>query len=964
MTSHRLPSRQGELIDRSTSLAFTWNGKPYTGHEGDTIASALAAAGVEIFSRSMKYKRKRGILTADHWDPNLFVQVGDEPNVRAGSRRLRNGMVVSAQNVFPSLGFDLGGANRFVGRFLSAGFYYKTFMGPKLLWDGTEGENGQGYDVGLYQKVLRKFAPGGKVDWQNSTHGAYDKRYMHPDVLVTGGGPAGMAAALGAAAAGASVLLVEHEPELGGHLRWGDEADLAQLETLRSLVEADPGIEVMLDSTVTARYDHNWVAVMQRSHPTAPERLIKARAGSLVVAAGLVERPYVFKGNDTPGVILAGAARRLINLWAVKPGTKAVVLSANSEGDAAVADLEAAGVEVVAYLDARNGDDITEVEGRNRVRKVHLGDGRTVEADLVVTATGWTAPTSLLNMAGDRPVYDPVAARYFPQDLPEDILATGGITGNGKTRQLVAHGGATGSLAANRALRARHDRRAALARSRNPEGPKPEAVVDDRTPLAREPHPECYRSTTHGMVDYSEDVSSKDLVQAAKEGFDSIELMKRYTTVTMGPSQGKLETVNAASVLAEARQMEMADIGTTVWRPPYAPISLGALAGRIFEPVRRSALQDWHEAHGSSPLLAGQWVRPDHYGDAMAEARNVRENVGLIDVTPLGKLDLRGADVPKLLELVYVNRWESLKVGRVRYGTMVAEDGVVSDDGVTGRLGEDHWLMTTTSSGAGAIWEMLEDWLQTYRPDWDVHVTPVTGGLTSINVAGPKSRELLERLVDGVDLGPEDFPYFSVRRGTVAGVPDCVIWRIGFTGELSYEVHVPSGHALHVWESLLSTGEDLGAAPFGVEAQRILRLEKGHYIVGQDTDGLSKAPTAGLGGLVKLDKTDTIGLPELRAAYARDDLPVLVGLQPDDPTIVPEEACQIVDGDTNAIMGRITSSRMSPTLERSICLAQVDPSLAAPGTSVTILLCSGERITGTVQEHHAHVDPEGARQRV
>jgi len=391
MTSHRLPSRQGELIDRSTSLAFTWNGKPYTGHEGDTIASALAAAGVEIFSRSMKYKRKRGILTADHWDPNLFVQVGDEPNVRAGSRRLRNGMVVSAQNVFPSLGFDLGGANRFVGRFLSAGFYYKTFMGPKLLWDGTEGENGQGYDVGLYQKVLRKFAPGGKVDWQNSTHGAYDKRYMHPDVLVTGGGPAGMAAALGAAAAGASVLLVEHEPELGGHLRWGDEADLAQLETLRSLVEADPGIEVMLDSTVTARYDHNWVAVMQRSHPTAPERLIKARAGSLVVAAGLVERPYVFKGNDTPGVILAGAARRLINLWAVKPGTKAVVLSANSEGDAAVADLEAAGVEVVAYLDARNGDDITEVEGRNRVRKVHLGDGRTVEADLVVTATGWTA---------------------------------------------------------------------------------------------------------------------------------------------------------------------------------------------------------------------------------------------------------------------------------------------------------------------------------------------------------------------------------------------------------------------------------------------------------------------------------------------------------------------------------------------------------------------------------------------
>jgi sarcosine oxidase subunit alpha len=466
------------------------------------------------------------------------------------------------------------------------------------------------------------------------------------------------------------------------------------------------------------------------------------------------------------------------------------------------------------------------------------------------------------------------------------------------------------------------------------------------------------------MVDYSEDVSSKDLIQAVQEGFDSIELMKRYTTVTMGPSQGKLETVNAAAVLAEARQIPMADIGTTVWRPPFAPITLGALAGRIFEPIRRSALQDWHEAHGASPLLAGQWVRPDHYGNPQAEADNVRNNVALIDVTPLGKLDLRGPDVANLLELVYVNRWQKLEVGRVRYGAMVAEDGVVSDDGVTGRLGAEHYLMTTTSSGAGAVWEALEDWLQTYRPEWQVHVTAMTGGLTSINVAGPRSRDLLNRLVDDVDLSPDAFPYFSVRTGTVAGVADCIIWRIGFTGELSYEVHVPSGYALHVWETLLATGEDLGVAPFGVEAQRILRLEKGHYIVGQDTDGLSKAPTAGLGGLVKLDKPDTVGLPELKHAYERTDLPVLVGVQPDDPTIVPEEASQIVDGETNTILGRITSSRMSPTLGRSICLAQVDPSLAAPGTTITVLLRSGSRIPATVQEHHAHVDPEGARQRV
>ena len=951
MDRYRLPQRDSEVIDRSKPLSFTWNGRPYSGFEGDTIASALAGSGVDIFSRGMKYHRRRGILTADHWDPNLLVQVGDEPNVRAGHRRLSNGMVVSAQNVWPSLRFDLGAINQMVGRFLSAGFYYKTFMRPRFLWP-------------LYQKVLSRFAPGGRIHWESSSHGAYDKRYAHPDVLVAGGGPSGMAAALAAAEAGADTLLVEHEHQLGGHLLWGGPADQAEAADMAKAVEAHPKIEVLCNSTVTGRYDHNWVSVLERSHPTAPERLIRARTGSLVVAPGLVERPYVFAGNDTPGVMLSGAVRRLINLWAVKPGQRAVVLSANTQGDSALDDLRAAGVEIVASLDARVGENIVSVEGRGRVRKVTLGDGRTVNADLVVTATGWTAPTSLLNMAGDRPVYDPVAARYFPGSLPEEVLATGGIVGDGSTRELTDHGTATGQLAANRALQLRHNRRTTLARAAVPEGPAPDPLPDTREPLSRDPHPECYRSTTHGMVDLSEDVSSKDLLQAAAEGFDSIELMKRYTTVTMGSAQGKLETVNAAAVLAEGRNMALSDIGTTVWRPPFSPVTLGALAGRIHEPIRRSALQDWHEAHGASPLLAGAWIRPDHYGDPEGEAANVRTNVGLIDVTPLGKLDLRGPDVPKLLELVYVNKWQKLEVGRVRYGTMVAEDGVVSDDGVTGRLGEQHWLMTTTSSGAGAVWEMLEDWLQTAHPEWQVHVTPVTGGLTSINVAGPKSRTLLERLTSGVDLDAESFPYFNVRRGEVAGVDNCIIWRIGFTGELSYELHVPSGFALHVWETLLEQGADLGIAPFGVEAQRILRLEKGHYIVGQDTDGLTKAPSAGLGGLVKLDKPDTLGLPELKAAYERTDLPVLVALQPDNGSIVPAEACQIVDSDSNRILGRITSSRHSPTLNRSVCLGQVDPTISAPGTSVTVLLVDGQRITATVMEHHAHVDPEGERQRV
>jgi sarcosine oxidase, subunit alpha len=379
--------------------------------------------------------------------------------------------------------------------------------------------------------------------------------------------------------------------------------------------------------------------------------------------------------------------------------------------------------------------------------------------------------------------------------------------------------------------------------------------------------------------------------------------------------------------------------------------------------VRRSPMHDWHQSHGAVPLVAGQWIRPEHYGDPQAEVRNVRTNVGIIDVTPLGKLDLRGPDVPLLLNQVYVNRWGSLPVGSVRYGVMCAEDGVVLDDGVTGHLGEDHYLMSTTTSGAAGIWEWIEQWLQSGHPDWRVHVTPVTTAYASINIAGPGSRELLGRVVEGIDLAPDAFPYMRVRRGTVAGVADAVVWRIGFTGELSYEVHVPASYGLHVWESLLAAGHDLAVAPFGVEAQRVLRLEKGHFIVGQDSDGLTQAYSAGLGGLVRLDKPDFAGKPEL---VWQNELAgnhsVLVALETADPTLVPPEASQIVESE-RTIVGRITSSRMSPTLGRSVCLAQLAASLAAPGTTVTVVLPDGRRVHAVVREQLAFVDPEGVRAR-
>ena len=944
----RLPPQPGEVIDRSRPVDFTWNGQRVSGFGGDTIASALTAAGVRVVSRSMKYRRPRGYMSNDYWDPNGLVQVGDDPNVRSAYRLIEPGMAVEAQNVWPSLDRDLRAVTGLASRFLTAGFYYKTFMRPRWLWP-------------TYEKVLATFSPGGRIDL-DTPHQYHDKRYTHPDVVVAGGGPAGMTSAAAAAGTGARVLLVEHCHRLGGHLLWGDEEDRALAADLAAAVEA-AGVEVLTDSTVTGRYEDNWTAIVQRNHPIAVERLVKARAKVLIAAPGLIERPYVFAGNDKPGVMLSGAVRRFVNMYAVRPGSTSVVFTANPDGDAAANDLERVGADVTV-VDARRGEGIVRALGGSKaVKSVELADGRKLECDLLVTAAGWTAPTSLLNMSGDRPVYDEAAARFFPSVPIGNVLATGGLAGDGSLEELIEHARATGRLAAARARSVNHHLQAATARALPVDGEEPGWPADTRPALPRSPHPALFRSSTNGVVDFSEDVSSKDMVGAAAEGYDSVELLKRYTTATMGPSQGKLETVNTVAVLAEARGQTIAEVGTTVWRPPYAPITMGALGGRMFEPVRVSSIQPWHEANGATFMLAGQWSRPDHYGDPAGEVLNTRQNVGIMDVTPLGKLDLRGPDVPKLLNHLYTNKWMKLAVGSVRYGIMCGEDGVVLDDGITGRLDDQHYMMTTTSSGAATVWEWAENWLQTEHPDWQVHVTPVTSAYTSINVAGPESRTLMRRLVDGIDIDPDAFRYMQVRTGTIAGIRDCFMWRIGFTGELSFELHVPAGHGLAVWKALLEAGSDLGIGPFGVEAQRIMRLEKGHFIVGQDTDGLTKAPAVGLRHLIKVDKHDFVGKPELARALEGTTAPVLVAIQPTDPAVVPEEAAQVVRPGTNEIIGRITSSRMSPTLERSVCLGQVLPEASAPGSELTVVMVGGRRITARVMEHHAHFDPDGERVR-
>ena len=491
----RLGPQPGEEIDRERSFTFRWNGAAVPAYAGDTIASALAASGRRVFSRSYKYHRPRGLLTASYHDPGCFFQVGDEPNVRGAHRLAEPGADVRSQNTWPSLEFDAKAVNQLVGRFLGPGFYYKTFIKPQRLWP-------------LYERVLQRFVHAGQVS-ADTPRIAVDKRYAHPDVMVAGGGPAGLAAAVAAAQAGARVMLVEEEHRLGGHLRWGGAADLAALAELRDLVAATSGIEVHVNAVVAGRYDDNWIAVVQRGLPGGTEQLIKARTKVLVVAPGLIERPYVFAGNDVPGVMLSTAVRRLIRLHAVKPGERAVVLTANADGDASAADLRQAGVEVARVLDARTGQDILRVRGHKGVQAVQASDGTTTECDLLVTATGWTAPASLLSMAGDQPAYDPRAARFFPGSLPDDVLATGGIAGDGSLDELIAHAQATGREAARRAARLRREWQAAVPTR----GPANDAfgagalLADDGDPVAIpglpvDEHPELFRASTHGIVDY------------------------------------------------------------------------------------------------------------------------------------------------------------------------------------------------------------------------------------------------------------------------------------------------------------------------------------------------------------------------------------------------------------------------------------------------------------------------------
>lgn len=957
---NRLSPQPGELIDREKNITFSFDGKTYQAYPGDTIASALAAAGVKVFSRSFKYHRPRGLMCCAGQCPNCLVQVADEPNVRACTRQVEANMNVNSQNAWPSLKRDLMSLTSLGDRFLPVGFYYKAFIRPKFLWP-------------FFERILRRAAGLGKVSSETGL-GRYDKQYLHADVAVVGGGPAGMSAAVTAAEKGARVILFDENPRLGGHLRYGLSSMEAPLSQLLDAVNQSSNLTVYPNTMVQGWYEDNWLSAANGS------RLYKVRAGSVIVATGAYEQPLLFDNNDLPGVMLGSGAQRLINLYGVAPGQRAIIVTANQDGWLTAANLQAADIEVVAVIDERpeikdsliqqviaDGaavlwkHTIISAEGPGKVSRALIteldGDGKInsqakydIHCDLIVISVGWAPASGLLYQANGSIAFDHERSEFLPQSLPAGIFAAGRVSGSHNISVQIEEGRSAGLQAT-----------AFLGISE----PLTEA---ERVGLNAQ-HVEEPRRTSElvyvpgkkkQFLCFCEDVTKKDLDTSIAEGYDSIELLKRYSTISMGPCQGKMCSQNTIHLCARANNRTVEETGTTTARPPMSPVPLGVMAGQNMEPVRLSSVDDWHRARGAKMMVAGLWMRPEHYGDPLAEVKAVRQRVGLIDVSTLGKLRLVGSGVPDLLDRIYVNKWQKLEVGRVRYGLMCNDEGIILDDGVTARIADKEWYMTTTSSGATGIYEWIQWWLQS---GWGegVQLTDITEINAAFNLAGPEARSLLQELTEA-DVSNEAFPYMHARDLTLAGVP-CRLFRIGFTGELSYEIHCPSGYGRHLWEAIMMAGEPFGISPFGLEAQRILRLEKAHIIVGQDTDALSDPIAADMAWSVKLDKEDFLGQRSLKRITEEGPQQRLVGFKVKNGVPVPEEGLQIVqDGNENRldIIGWVTSSRRSPTLDEGIGLCWLPVDLAEQeGATFTIFR---EGVLIEAQVHHGpFYDPDGER---
>ena len=960
-------------------VRFQFAGRWIEAYEGDTIASALHAAGVRRLSRSFKYHRPRGLLCAAGRCPNCLVNVDGVPHVRSCVTPVVDGMVVRPERGWPSVDRDAFGVIDRFDPLLPAGFYYKTFIHPRRLWP-------------VYEEVLRSLAGYGEIDHRRPPRAEYAKEYRYADVAVIGGGPAGCRAALAAARAGAHVVLVDDQPSLGGHLRfqvaeqgegrYEGQPGYLVARALADEVAREPRIDVLLNATAFGLYEDNLVGVLQ-GHAVGPngaaQRFVKLRADRVVVATGRHEYLLPFQNNDLPGVMLGTGAQRLMHLYGVRPGQQALVVSANDHGLTVAADLLAAGVAVAGVVELRSsvderlpsvqrlraanvplllGHTIVEARGKEQVAgavvmrldergNVLPGSPWQVACDVICLSTGFDTSPSLLAQAGGKLRYDATAHEFVPAELPPTVFAAGDVAGVHGLEALLVSGELAGLEAARSLGRTVANGQVEELRQRL-DAPRPAAPTRFLSSVS---HPKGKK-----FVCLCLDVTEKEICTAIAEGFDGVEYLKRYTTYSMGPCQGKMCAISAIAVCARETGRAIEEVGTTTARPPVQPVPLGALAGHVLEPTKITPMHHEHEALGARMIDTGVWRRPRQYGDdPQIEVRAVREGLGLIDVSTLGKLEVVGKDSIALLEKVLVNKVADLRVGRVRYWVLCDDAGIILDEGTITRLDADRWFLTTSTAGATTT----EEWLLWWAAGTDlcVHVHNLTDGLASMNLAGPLARKVLAPLTD-VDLGAEAFPYLAAAQGRVAGVPALML-RIGFVGELGYEIHVPAEYGADLWNALMEAGGTAGLRPFGLEAQRVLRLEKRHLIASVDTDALSTALEADLAWAVKFDKPDFIGRAALLRVQERGPRQKLVGYVMEDPQIVPQDgAAVLLDGRP---VGRVTSARFSPTLGQSIGMAWVPIEQAMPGTSFQVRV-DGKTATARVVAGPFY-DPHGERMR-
>jgi sarcosine oxidase subunit alpha len=987
-------SGKGRLVQANT-VRFTFDEKGYAGVQGDTLASALLANGVHLTGRSFKYHRPRGILSAGAEEPNALVGIERDaarktPNVRATVQELYEGLKAVSQNRWPSLSFDVGAVNDIASPFFSAGFYYKTFMWPKAAWKS------------LYEPKIRAAAGLGVApDKADPDH--YAAQFAHCDVLVLGGGAAGLASALAAAETGVRVIVVDEQAHLGGSLRFESGARIdgqdgwAWAQGVVAKLAAMDNVRILPRTTAFGYYAQNFVALTERvsdhlQNPDADlprERLWQVRAKRVVLATGSIERHMVFADNDRPGVMLASAARTYLNHYGVAVGKNVGVYTANDSAYAAAIDLKKAGVNIAALVDLRDnptGDLIDEARGlgieihagravvraggKLRVSSMVVqpkngGGERRIAVDALLMSAGWTPSVHLFSQSRGKVAFNEEVKRFLPGTYVQDCASAGACNGTDGLSATIDEAYAAGAKAAKEAG----------AKATKASKPKVDASENwSRGMLGAAPGAGP-GTRVKAFVDFQNDVTAKDIRQAVHEGMRSIEHVKRFTTNGMATDQGKTSNMHGLAIAADELDKPIPQVGLTTFRAPYTPVTFGAIVGHargtLFDPTRRTATHKWAEKNGAVFEDVGQWKRAWYFpkpGEDMHAAVNrecvtVRKTAGLFDASTLGKIEVVGPDAAAFMELMYTNPWQKLEPGRCRYGLMLREDGFIYDDGVVGRLAPDRFHVTTTTGGAARVMNMMEDYLQTEFPHLNVWLSSTSEQWADIAVQGPKSREIIAPLVEGIDISDEAMPHMSVREGKICGVPTR-LFRMSFSGERGFEVNVPADYGEAVWEALWAEGQKHGACAYGTEAMHVLRAEKGYIIVGQDTDGTITVDDAGLNWAIGKKKTDFVGIrgmkrPDLVAKGRKQ----LVGLKTKDPKVVLEEGAHIVADPNQPIpmkmLGHVTSSYWSENCGRSIALALVAGGRDRMGQTLYVPMPNGTievEVTGMV-----FVDEKGER---